>query len=203
MIHLFFSIVTNHDTSTNELNHDLELISNWTYKWKMIFNPDATKQAVEMIFSRKRNAAEHSNIYLNSSEIMTFYVHKHLGLVLESKLTFTSHVNEKLLRARKGLGILKSLNRFLSTKTLNHIYETYIRPHLDFCDVIYHISCITNPFDSSINLNYLMNAIEKIQYQAALALTGTWKGTSLNKIYDELGWESLALASLPSFSTIL
>ena len=36
-----------------------------------------------------------------------------------------------------------------------------------------------------------MNSIERIQYQAALAITGAWKGTNLNKIYEELGWESL------------
>ena len=67
----------------------------------------------------------------------------------------------------------------------------YIRPHFDFCDVIYHIPSITNPFSSEINLNYLMNTLERIQYRAALAVTGTWKGTNLSKIYDELGWEAL------------
>ena len=51
---------------------------------------------------------------------------------------------------------------------------------------------IIYPFDSSINLNYLVNTLERIQYHAALAITGTWKGaTNLNKIYDELVWESL------------
>ena len=37
-----------------------------------------------------------------------------------------------------------------------------------------------------------MEMIEKIQYQAALAVTGTWQGTSRVKIYEELGWESLS-----------
>ena len=36
-----------------------------------------------------------------------------------------------------------------------------------------------------------MNSIEQIQYQAARAVTGTWKGTNTSKLYDELGWESL------------
>ena len=66
----------------------------------------------------------------------------------------------------------------------------YVRPHLDFCDVIFHTPKVLNSFDSSINLNYLMNSIERIQYQAALVITGAWKGTNLNKIYEELGWES-------------
>ena len=31
-----------------------------------------------------------------------------------------------------------------------------------------------------------------VQYQAALAVTGTWTETSTNVIYEELGWESLS-----------
>ena len=37
-----------------------------------------------------------------------------------------------------------------------------------------------------------MAKIESIQYQAALAITGTWQGTSRIKIYKELGFESLS-----------
>ena len=36
-----------------------------------------------------------------------------------------------------------------------------------------------------------MNTLKRIQYDAALAITGSWKGENLNKIYNELGWESL------------
>ena len=32
-----------------------------------------------------------------------------------------------------------------------------------------------------------MERVEKIQYEATLAITGTWQGTSRNKLYDELG----------------
>ena len=43
----------------------------------------------------------------------------------------------------------------------------------------------------SSRLHNRMNAIEKIQYQTALAITGTWKGTNLDKVYEQLGCESL------------
>ena len=36
-----------------------------------------------------------------------------------------------------------------------------------------------------------MEKIESVQYSAALAVTGAWRGTSREKIYAELGWESL------------
>ena len=186
-----FSIVKDPNTSACELNQDLKLISQWAKQWKMSFNPDPTKQAVQVVFSRKHKKIDHPKIYFNDIEVKTVDEHKHLGLTLDAKLTFASHINDKLSNARKGLGIIKSLSRYLSVKTLNQIYKLYIRPHLDFCDVIYHVPCITNPFDSSINLNYLMNTLERIQYHAALAITGTWKGTNLNKIYNELGWETL------------
>ena len=42
-----------------------------------------------------------------------------------------------------------------------------------------------------LTLNYQMNALERTQYQAALAVSGTWKGTKRNKFYEELGWETL------------
>ena len=37
-----------------------------------------------------------------------------------------------------------------------------------------------------------MKKLESVQYSAALAVTGTWRGTSREKLYAELGWESLS-----------
>ena len=36
-----------------------------------------------------------------------------------------------------------------------------------------------------------MQSIESTQYQAALAVSGAWKGSNTSKLYEELGWESL------------
>ena len=69
----------------------------------------------------------------------------------------------------------------------------HVRPHLDYCDSVYHIPVKTNEFDSRLTLNYQMDAIERTQYSAALAVTGAWQGTSCDKLYEELGWESLDL----------
>ena len=70
----------------------------------------------------------------------------------------------------------------------------HVRPHLDYCDFIYHIpeqTRQTSDFVSSHSLNFQMGTLERVQYQAALAVSGAWKGTNRIKIYDELGWESL------------
>ena len=37
-----------------------------------------------------------------------------------------------------------------------------------------------------------MEKVERIQYQAAIAITDAWQGSSRSKIYGELGWETLS-----------
>ena len=75
-------------------------------------------------------------------------------------------------------------------KTLDQIYKALARPHLDYCDVIYHIPSKHDQLGEV--LNSLMEKAEQVQYQAALAVTGTWQGSSRSKLYEELGWESLS-----------
>ena len=118
-----FSIVHDDNDSANDLNHDLKLISLWANQWKMSFNPDPTKQAVQVIFSRKAQAIVHPKIYFNDIEVKTVNEHKHLGLTLDAKLTFASHIDENIKKARQGLGILKTLSCYLSVKTLDQIYK--------------------------------------------------------------------------------
>ena len=55
-----FSVVHNIDSSAAELNNDLAKISHWEQQWKGSFNRDPSKQAQEVIFSRKGNKGSHS-----------------------------------------------------------------------------------------------------------------------------------------------
>ena len=91
-----FSIVGDPNTSACELNHDLKLISQWALQWKMSFNPDPTKQEVQVLFSRKTRKIAHPEIFFNDTQVKTVNEHKHLGLTLDTKLTFASHIDDKL-----------------------------------------------------------------------------------------------------------
>ena len=71
----------------------------------------------------------------------------------------------------------------------NSLYKLYIRPHLHYGDMIYQTP---NKEDSLYcHGNFLMQKLESVQFSTALATTGVWRGTSLENIYRELGWESL------------
>ena len=143
-------------------------LNNWAFQWKMAFNPDPNKQATEVIFSRKRKPVNHPALYFNDTPVATAPFQKHLGLILDEKLTFGHHLNEKISRANKGIGLIKRLYSYLPRQSLLNIYKSFIRPHLDYGDVIY---------DQPHNDTFC-RVIESVQYNAALAITGAIKGSS-------------------------
>ena len=186
---MLYSIVKDPIQSAADLNHDLDLTQKWAFQWKMEFNPDPLKQATEIIFSCKKKKPHHPSLFFNGIEVSSAPEQKHLGLNLTPNLCFTNHIYEKIKKANKHIGIIKHLSKYLPFKTLNQMYKAFVRPHLDYCDVIYHQSAkITN--DGQV-LTTLMSEIERVQYRAALAVTGAWKGSNRTKLYEELGWESL------------
>ena len=126
----------------------------------------------------------------NGTVVAKMNEQKHLGLILDSSLSFKKHLNEKIIKAKKNLGIIKHLSRFLPHKTLDQMYKALVRSHLDYCDILYHIPSVQTQF--GVTLTDLMEKAERIQYQAALAFTGAWQGSSRSKLYEELGWESLS-----------
>ena len=175
------------DNQTIENNaRDLDVI----HQWKLEFNPDPTKQAIKVLFSCKKSNPNHPQKMFNGTVVARMNEQKHLGLIFDSSLSFKKHLNEKIIKAKKNLGIIKHLSTFLPRKALDQMYKALVRSHLDYCDIIYHIPSVQTQF--GVNLPDLMEKAERIQYQAALAVTGAWQGSSRSKLYEDLGWESFS-----------
>ena len=81
----------------------------------------------------------------------------------------------------KGIGLLRKLQSILPRTSLLTIYKSFIRPHLDYGDVVYD-----QPSNDAFS-----NKLETVQYSAALAITGAIKGTCRARLYQELGLEYL------------
>ena len=102
-------------------------------------------------------------------------------MFLDESLNFSYHIKEKMSKAMKGIGIIKKLSKTLSWHALITIDKSFVRPHLDYGDVIYD-----QPNNESFN-----QKTERIQYSTSLAITGVIKGSSQSKLYNKLGFESL------------
>ena len=129
---LFSNVYGMHKSASN-LNDDLEKISYWAYQWKMQFNPDPNKQANEVIFSRKTssNNLSHPPIKFNSNDISKCPHEKHLGIVLDSKLNFSAHVDQKIKKSNRIKGLIRRLSINLPRNASLTIYKSFLRPHLD------------------------------------------------------------------------
>ena len=79
----------------------------------MIFSPDHNKLAQEVIFIR---------IY---------------GMVLETELDFNLHLKNVQNKVNKTIGLLCKLKNTLPRTSLITIFKSFIRPHLDYGDIIY------------------------------------------------------------------
>ena len=177
---LFIKVRNIEDTQV-QLTDDLDKITNWAWQWKMEFNPDINKQAIEVIFSHKKKKPVHPPLFFNGIPVKRETYTNHLGFILDERLNFRKHIEEKIKKANQGLGLLKFLSKYTTRPVLDKMYKMYVRPHLDYGDVIYHDQ-----------IKESMQLLESVQYQAALIVTGCWKGTSRIKVYEDLGWESLS-----------
>ena len=75
---------------------------------------------------------------------------------------------------------MRKLKFKLDRKSLEIIYKAFIRPILEYGEVIWD-NCA----------QYEKNEIEKIQLEAARIATGTTKLISINTLYKETGWDTL------------
>ena len=130
-----FSVVRDSINTSQKLNNDVHQVSLWGNKWKMSVNPDPSKQAQEVIFSRNINKVYHSPHLSNNSTVQQISSQKHLRIHLDEELTFKHHINGKINKANKGMGIIRDLNNMLPRSALLTIYRSFIRPHLDYSDV--------------------------------------------------------------------
>ena len=150
----------------------------------MSFNPDLNKQAQEEIFSRKLKEFCHHPLSFSNSNVFQASPQKHLRLPLDNRLTFAFDEQLKNLsnKISKTIGLLQKLQNILPRPQLLAIYKCFRRPHLGYGDII----C-----DQSYNL-FFHQKFEPIQY-AALAWTRAIRSSSREKLYEELGLESLQM----------
>ena len=136
-----------------------------------------------MMFANKPLQNYLIELKLNHIVLSRVRTHKHLGLVLNSELTWKDHVSYTCKRVSKRLGLLHKFKRKLNRATLSKLYLCLIRPIIEYCSVGL---CYDNlPI-------YDVNQLEKLQRRAAVICTGALSRTETVKILADLGWPLLS-----------
>ena len=122
-VKLFVDDTSLRQTSASDLNKDFETIHNWAFQWKMNFDSDLTKQAQEVIFSgkTKKKLLYPPLAFHNTNATQSIYL-KHLGIILDSKLTFENHLKLVTTKTNKTIGLFHKVQNLLPRTSLMVVY---------------------------------------------------------------------------------
>ena len=176
-----FSVIHDSNTSALELNSNFAKINRWTFQWKISCKPDPKKQVQEVIFSRKSQAISHSPlVFNNNNNVIQTTSPKHLGIILDTRLSFEKHLETVLCKINEAIGLIRKLQNLLPRKVLITLYKAFVRPHLDYGDIFYD-----QPYNALFH-----QKLESLQDNVCLAIIGAICGSSREELSQELGSES-------------
>jgi len=164
------------DTATM-LQSDINRISSWADTWLVQFNHSKSES---LIISRKSNKPFHPPLAMSNVQIPTVNVHKHLGVFISSDGSWHDHIDYIKTKAWARIHVMRRLKFSLDRRALKIVYVSFVRPILEYADVLYDNCC-----------QYEKDELDKIQNEAARIVFGCTKLVSLADLYREIGWETL------------
>ena len=174
---IFEVVEINSGEIAQKLTYDLSNLNIWANRWDIKFNPQKTES---MLFSRKREQTN-PDILFAGDTVSSVKIHKHLGLTFSSDGKWSHHIINIYNKAYKRINILRMLKYKVDRKSLTTIYTSFIRPILEYGDVIWD-NCTNQEKD----------LLESVQLEALRIITGLRRGTSHYKLYAETGIETLS-----------
>lgn len=113
------------------LKNDLIAIENYSEKNFLKLN---ASKSVHMRFSTKNCDA--LCFYSIGTDVISMKdEHKHLGLILDNKFNFNSHVNDIVRRSFKQFNMLKGLSKMMDGWTIRDLYKCYVLPIIEYSNL--------------------------------------------------------------------
>ena len=150
------------------MQHAFRLIENWCNDHEQSANPDKTKL---ILFTRNRTFQGFRAPILFGKEVNLSNSTKVLGVILDAKLNFREHINNRLQKATATLWQCRKVygkNWGLKPKILLWIYKAIIRPILAYASIIWWPKC---------HLVSTQKSLSKVQRLALVGVTGVMRTT--------------------------
>lgn len=112
-----------------EMNEELDVLTDWFKANKLSLNISKTKY---MLFSNILNLKEPTTLCLSGVTIESCHSMKFLGIFIDDKLKWDSHINYVSKKVSNGLFAINKAKQFLPEQSLVSIYYTLIYPHLSY-----------------------------------------------------------------------
>ena len=162
----------NHHLTISHINETLKSIASWGRKWQVTFAPEKTQLMVISRSSRPPNlpVVKLENKTLDYQSTMNI-----LGILFDSRLTFTKHVKDLAGRAARKFACLRRIARFLDGEGCTAIYNSQIRSLMEYSPLVW----------SSCPPSYL-RLLDKIQERAQTLVNSKLQNNQPGKQFQSL-----------------
>nr|XP_058947926.1 uncharacterized protein LOC131775812 [Pocillopora verrucosa] len=162
------------------LNEDLANVFNWLQANKLTLN--MTKTEFMLIGSRQRlnTLTASPTITMNNTQVSQVTATKSLGVIIDDKLDWQSHIEKLTKKIAYGIGALKRIRHLIPASTLHLVYQALVKPHFDYCDIVWGNCGKT-----------LQDKLQKLQNRAARVLTFSNYDADATELLEFLRWKNL------------
>ena len=163
------------------LNQDLENVLKWLRANKLTLN--RTKTEFMLIGARQRlsTLAVSPTITIYDNQVSQVTTAKSLGVTIDNKLDWRSHIDKLTKKVASGTGAIKRIRHLVPQATLLLIYQALIQPHFDYFNFVWGNCGIT-----------LQNKVQKLQNRAARVLTNLNYDADAGHLFELLRWKNPA-----------
>ena len=173
---VLFIAAKNLDEAVAHLNEDLHYLAKWLKFKQLKLNIGKTKY---LIIS-SANSRPNVNIVIDGETIERVNELKYLGVIIDDKLTFKSHIDNVIKKMAKKYGILCRLKNELTVGSKIQLYKSIISPHIDFCPSILFLANSTQ-----------MLRLQRLQNRVMRLILKCNRYTSSSFMLDALQWLSV------------
>ena len=123
--------------SHSELQNDLNHLISWSEKWQLKF----TKFKVEVLLSGQTDTKSYTMLNIDISqmqELQFIEEGKDLGVIIDSKLKFSSHIVNQLKKANRLMRLIQRSCNLLDIVSFKYLFISVVRPHLEYCVLVWY-----------------------------------------------------------------
>ena len=131
-----FNVVHDINTSGNELNNYLKKVSHRAFQWKRASIPTQGNRSKRLFLFENWRQCHTLLWFIIILMFSQWKSQRHLGIILDSKLTFKDHNKTVSSKTNRTIALLRKLQNLLPGEPLITIYKAFARPHLNYGDVL-------------------------------------------------------------------
>ena len=169
---VIYKEIAKNESPQTAIGPALQAVSDWGAKWKI---PFSHKKTEAMLFSRLRKSVRNHLVFENV-ELRWTDSFKYLGIVFDSKLNWTKHIDHVVARASSTLAKLNglcSLKWGLRSETARFVYERAVLPMILYGTIVW---------GRAIKNKKQLIKLSRVQKLATLAMTGAFRTSALDTL---------------------